>query len=491
LDLRMACLDERRRALAATTELFSHADAKAVEHAVAATAALGDVNACGDVQALRGPIHTAASANDRQRLADLRGQLAEASARFGVGRLEDAQARARDILAQARTLRDRALEADALVLMGMIQHRQGNKQAEQTLKQAVIAAEAGRAERTAAQAWIELVTTQDDHAVENMAAADESGLHANAYLSRIADDRLRFDLSSAMAKLERDEGKWDDAKREAASALAAARRAFGEESPVVSAALALQGKTAGGDEGIALTRRALAMNEKLLGAEHPRTADTVFALAAALVGPVGSAQNDESAVLFRRGIRTYERSYGPDSPSVAWGCSRLSDVLGDRGRPGDFEEAVALQERATAIYRTQNPKGRDVGNTLALLAGIYIANKKFQLGLARLGEAEAILVPVLGKTSPYVGWLVYRLRGHALAGLKQWDGAVAAYEATLATHLKAETEAEVEVDLLEALSERRRAGDLERARELAGKARAALAKQSGEWSAADVARIDA
>jgi hypothetical protein len=54
LDLRMQCLDNQRRALAATTELFSRADAKVVQQALSATARLDRVEACSDGDACAG-----------------------------------------------------------------------------------------------------------------------------------------------------------------------------------------------------------------------------------------------------------------------------------------------------------------------------------------------------------------------------------------------------------------------------------------------------
>jgi tetratricopeptide (TPR) repeat protein len=494
LDLRMQCLENQRRALATMTQLLSQADAKIVEQAVTATATLPGADACADSNALRGPIHPTVSPPLRQRLAELGGALAEVRAQIGVLHLDDATRRARAILDEARSVHDHALEAEALFLLGEALRLQNKPEAEPTLKDAIIAGEQSRAERTLAEAWTELVTVQCNHEVDNRAAAAESARHADAYVSRLDNDRLRFGLSLARANLAYLDSKWDEAKREASLAVEAARRAYGEDSYELATALAEQSQILPSQRDyLPRQRRVLAMTERLFGADHPNTAGALFRLAIAANGGERSGPiKDERIAMLRRGIAIYERTFGPDSEKVAWGCSKLGDELGDHGQPGDFAEAIALQERAIAIFRQHNPTGFELPKTLATLAGIYIRNQKWAEASPRLDEAEHLISHAGGKSFPaYVGWLIYRERGKWFRGLRRYDEAVRAFELALATINLPTGEASTEIELAETLALRQRAGDVARAIAVAHKARASLlTDEAGTWEKSNLTRLD-
>jgi eukaryotic-like serine/threonine-protein kinase len=487
-DLKMECLENERRALAATTRLFSHADAKIVEKAIAAATELPAIDGCADSAALRGPLRPALKPDGRKRLSELSGELAEARAQLRVGHVDDATARAHAIAAEAHQLADRPLEAEALLVAAEGERMRGHGPAQQTIADAILAAEAGRADETLAHAWITRVDIEQDRGgVEELKSARESARHARAYASRMSSPRLRYELALTLKQLANADGDWNEERRQAEDAVQAART-FGEDSVEYANALTIASASTNAPiEHIDKARRALALTEKLYGPEHPQTADATLALATALVSPTGSPLNDEAIVQFRRAIAIYEKTIGRDAPTTAFALSRLSDVLSDHGKPGDFAESVALQQRAVAIYRAQNPNGGEVGSALALLAGIYVLNDRWAEALPRLDEAERAMVGG-GKASPYVGWLIYRQRGKCLRGLGRYDEAVRSFDAALATHLLPDAEAETEVELIEALGRRHRDGDIARALVLARKARPILVARGIDQTL--VARID-
>jgi tetratricopeptide (TPR) repeat protein len=92
-----------------------------------------------------------------------------------------------------------------------------------------------------------------------------------------------------------------------------------------------------------LHERALAIDEKALGPEHPITATTQSNLAMLLHGTGSYA---EALPLLERALAIRERALGPDSPGTAISLNNLAMVLDSQGR---FAEARPLCERALAI----------------------------------------------------------------------------------------------------------------------------------------------
>src|SRR6185436_12478703 len=76
LDLRMTCLDERRTALSALTNVFAAPDAVVVTNAVDAVNALPTVDRCADLKLLRAPIEPPRAEATRARVDALRKRAA-------------------------------------------------------------------------------------------------------------------------------------------------------------------------------------------------------------------------------------------------------------------------------------------------------------------------------------------------------------------------------------------------------------------------------
>ncbi len=143
--------------------------------------------------------------------------------------------------------------------------------------------------------------------------------------------------------------------------------------------LYLQGKF---KEAEAVHRRALAIREKVLGAEHPDTATSMNNLANVLqeqgkdelLSPSearAQAQFNlqaytETESLFRKALAIQERTLGPDHPATANTLNNLSTYLDRRGRP---QEAEPLQRRALAILEKRlGPLHPDTAAMLTTLA---------------------------------------------------------------------------------------------------------------------------
>ena len=143
--------------------------------------------------------------------------------------------------------------------------------------------------------------------------------------------------------------------------------------------LYLQGKF---KEAEAVHRRVLALREKVLGTEHPDTATSMNNLANVLqqqgkdelLAPSEARAQARSNLqayteterLFRKALEIQERTLGPEHPATANTLNNLSTYLDRRGRP---EEAEPLQRRALSILeKSLGPLHPDTAAMLTTLA---------------------------------------------------------------------------------------------------------------------------
>ena len=90
-------------------------------------------------------------------------------------------------------------------------------------------------------------------------------------------------------------------------------------------------------------RRALAIDERSYGPDHPDAAIRLNNLALLLQA---TNRLDQAESLLRRALAISERSYGPDHPTVAIRLNNLAKLLQDTNRPA---EAEPLMRRVVQI----------------------------------------------------------------------------------------------------------------------------------------------
>ena len=151
----------------------------------------------------------------------------------------------------------------------------------------------------------------------------------------------------------------------------------------------LQGKF---KEAEQLFRRVLAAREKVLGPEHPDTAVSLNNLANALfeqfkqdqvsAAPArrlrgvadSTRQTSETEALYRRALVIQEKQLGPNHPAVAATLNNLAVLLASRGR---YQDAEPLHQRALAIAeRSLGPNHLDTAAMLTSLAITYDRQSK-------------------------------------------------------------------------------------------------------------------
>lgn len=145
----------------------------------------------------------------------------------------------------------------------------------------------------------------------------------------------------------------------------------------------------------ALFRQALAIQERLLGAQNPATASTLSNLGSLLesAGKLLEAEQME-----RRAVRIFERTLGPYSAELATSCTNLADVLWAKR---DWTSAANLYKRAIAIDESvYGPENPEVAGDLVNYATLLKESGQETAAVPALRRALAIYEAAFGPKSP-------------------------------------------------------------------------------------------
>jgi tetratricopeptide (TPR) repeat protein len=181
-----------------------------------------------------------------------------------------------------------------------------------------------------------------------------------------------------------------------------------------------------------LYERALAIREKVLGPDHPNTAQSLNNLAALL-----QYQGDYQAALpyFKRALAIREKVLGPNHPDTAQSLNNLAGLLRDQG---DYQAALPLYERALAIReKVLGPDHPNTATSLNDLAGLLQDQHDYQAALPLYERALAIWEKVLGPDHPDTATslnnlaLLLKQQGDYQAALLLYERALAIREKVL------------------------------------------------------------
>jgi eukaryotic-like serine/threonine-protein kinase len=158
MDLRMACLGERKKELGALASLLEHPDKETVQEASNAARALLPVTDCADVAALKAPVPRPRDARVASRVDGLQQELAEMQAQHAIGKNSEAAKSGEKILVEARAVGWQPLVADVQLWLGRAYADLGDEEHSiPALRDAFAAALAGSADRVMKQAAVRLV----------------------------------------------------------------------------------------------------------------------------------------------------------------------------------------------------------------------------------------------------------------------------------------------------------------------------------------------
>jgi hypothetical protein len=343
LDLRMACLDERRAALGALTDILATADRSVVASAINSVNALPALARCADVQQLRAPVEPPRDEATRRRVTALREQLARVKALSDTGKHEEAKRDARARLAEARALAYPPILAEAL--NGFLRTSIGSNYAAEAIP---LGEEA---------VWTALAAARDDLAAES--AVLVAGL--------LGDYTDRTD----------DSGHWLAAARALVNRLGPGHdllRAWLLQDETVR--LLAARKPA---EALVTIRDAVSMKERSLPPDHP---DVALSLNSEAEVMLQLGRTTDALEINARIYKTFLAAYGPASTEIAFTLSNRGEYLVDLGRPA---EALEPGRRSLAVWEAQ------LGPEHAFLAFPLMVLGRASLDLGRPKEARAPL----------------------------------------------------------------------------------------------------
>jgi tetratricopeptide (TPR) repeat protein len=397
LDLRMACLSQRREGLRALTSLLAAADREVVGRATQAAAQLASLEECASRQALTEPLRLPQDPAARARIEAARGELAEAAAELSAGHHERSRALGSKAVDEARALSYKPLEAEALMAVATAHVRMEDAaSAEPLLYRALVAAQASGHLMIAARANLSLAF------VHGLMLRRHPQGHvwvdlAEATIARIGDPPLVSAQHLVVrGNLVLDEGHAGEALPCFEQALALQERALGPEHFEVSRTLGRLASTLAPleryPEAIAAAQRSLAINERLFGPDHTELTNSLHALAFILFQ---SGRSAEGVPLMERALAIQERAFGPDHPALVKTLINLSNMHQDPGEAVTFLlRAREIQERKVGV---EHPDMVFILKNLAISYGLLHRHEE---QLAHAQRALPLEEKLLGSDHP-------------------------------------------------------------------------------------------
>ncbi len=454
MQLRMRCMEQRRRSLRAAVEVLTGADAAMIDRAVTFAGGLPALDRCDDLGWLEEHdrrMPPPENPETRAQVDAARDRLADVNAMTKAGRYPKASEKIESEVSQAEALQYGPLQAEALHLSGLLSMHQGKLvEAEQQLKLAYTKAVEHHHDETALDAatsltflvghrlarhaegrlWGEMVamplalrsgdrTSQSEVLSALGSVCDDEGnfQQSEEYHQRSLDIRravfgddhygVARNLNN-LGNLYRSQGKYDDARSYLERALAIKKRVHGAGHPNVASGLHNLGLVLIAQRDLAgakaLLEQALTTTEDALGPDHLAVANNLNSLVRvhADLGEYAVAKKQLERVL---GI--FEQHLGPDHPNVGMILGNLGNVSQNLGQ---YDEAQGYLERSLAINeKARGPDHFDVASSLAFLGRLHEAQKDFESATVYFERALPTVEATLGPNHPRLGILLGKL----------------------------------------------------------------------------------
>jgi len=432
---------------------------------------LSDLGDCADVEALASPLPPPTDPAGRARVEQLRGRLAEVKSLHEAGQYRPGWTAVQLLMRDVDALAYRPLIAEALHLEGVLAAELGEfAAAEASLGRAVWAAEASRHDAVLVRALTETISVVGLRLARH---AEAEGLRARvtAVLERMHRPvEAEAALLAATAAVAIDAGNFKSAEADLRRALGLIEGRHGAGDLRLTGPLRTLGHAAlqqGDGAGAAVPiQRALEIQRRVLGADHPEVAASLEALAGAEYltsayeqaqahyeraqagyeraygarhhkvanvlqnrGLVRLWQGDAAAAvdLHRRATEMAIETLGAEHPTVANYREAHASALETAGRPA---EALVLLEQAEAVQRAKLGAHPRLAGTLHSIGRVKLALGEYEAARAATLASRAMYVATLGKSDP----TIERTLGMAELELGHVEAAVAALAAAAAGH---------------------------------------------------------
>ena len=406
LDLRMLCLDRRRRAFAALVEVLAEADVEVASQAVQAVDGLAPAADCRNVERLQAAVPLPSGQAQRTEAAELFDRIGRVEALRLARRYEDAAQLAEQTVERAAALGHAPTEADArLAWAWVLMERGEHDRSEAELRRALAAAELGQHDEAIALSWNRLAWVVG----YKRAQFDEGRTlaeHARAWNARLGNPPLH-ELSRlrALGWIEHDAGNAERAieRFEQARVIAetlppedpVSRHELGIVLNGLGAAAFIAGDLPTATESFT---QAAAQLEEVLGPDHPDVA-RVRNNIASLLRTQGQAERAHR--LLSHNLEIFEATFGPADPMVGQTAINLAVVELDLGR---FRVAEAHGEQALSVLT----EALGASHPMVSKALTIRADARVQLGrpleaIEDFERARALETEALGPDHPSIG----------------------------------------------------------------------------------------
>ncbi|MCB9574394.1 MAG: tetratricopeptide repeat protein [Kofleriaceae bacterium] len=397
LDVRMLCLERRRRELGEVVDLLAHADAAGVGAAVDVATALPPVADCADVATLTAPLPLPRDPALRAAVEGLHAEIARVDALRITRQLEPGLAAARALVEHARNVAYPPVQAEA-IYYGALMHGMASQldDAERLAEEALYLAIAARHTGVVVRAANELIWDLGIAGERRDEAERWARLASAALASLGGDDELEALLESTLGTLALYESKNDDALAHLERALALERELAGDDSPHVGRSLANlailyfnRGDLAKSGE---LLREAHAIYVRTYGDDSPTLIEIEQNLA---VLEVELGELDAAAAHATHAYELAVATYGELSAEAAAGLAPLISV---HELQGDLVRAEGeARRRIAALEHVHGPDAGIVGSALVALADVEADRGALDAALADNQRALDLFARAFGR----------------------------------------------------------------------------------------------
>jgi serine/threonine-protein kinase len=381
-ELRDRCLDRRLGQIRALTEVFiQQPDVHVLDKAVESTSTLSPIAACADVEALTARVPLPEDPAVRARVASLQPGVYRLGALRAAGKAKEGVEAGRAMQAEVVKVPYAPLRAELQYDLGVLLIEAGEyPAAKETLLAAAASALEARDEHTASGAWTQLVRVVG----EKQERLDEARtlVAVAPVVVRARDPRADVEWLMVQGNLMFRADKFTEAKElyERARAI----RGSAATPEAIDAQLCHDLGNAIGNAGdsagaLPMFQQAIALDERVLGPDHPALAASINDMGTVLMG-IGEFAQASSAFTRARGI--FERALGADNVVVGYALMNEALVL---FHTGDIAGAAAGAQRALAIFGKALPADHPtLTYSLALLG-------RSRIRMGQLDAAEASL----------------------------------------------------------------------------------------------------